>query len=643
MKVAKPDYFHGERNKLDDWVNQMMMYFVLEGISNEPKRTLIATSFLRGEAQHWIRPKLTRMLEDRTDTDGIFTTWDGFTTAIRNVYGLSNDKQVAIRMIQHLTQKSSASQYTAKFQEYSTKTEWDNQALMTMYYRGLKESVKDELMRYGHDQSTLANMMKAAIEVDDALYERFMEKRHTGQFRGRSGYATSGRTVGQQRRDLDAMELDSTQPRPRKGKDGGRGKQHAPGKKRNGPECYNCHKVGHYARDCRGKKMRPLQEVNVMSTSRDNDPPTDKGRGAYDTSHQTTKETDHKHAVLHWRFCYEDQCQTHYSSKRDSGYFPHKPRKELNVLTTRQTNQQTRDDGTTARGRSPPPFAWEDTTLHEHQTPSPQMEPTPDDPTNTGSTRLPTPEVSPMRLPQPLLPTPLTTQLAAREAEQLATEESSEEEYTDDDEPDDNELIYFSVEGPNPIKKMILHIAQRHEEVFPKIQGKRRLNPHEFDYMQNELRRMFWNYRKINVEYNARLYVQDKPPMGSHFRTDGGYVAPDGTMITRTMRERVMTAKQRFGEMQQIQERWQNDEIDQGQLNKEIRDSMHQWIGTPPGQYLQPVWKAMILGHIKTTTKGPVNVQFSPGKVTLSPRQGPLHWEVSLESASSPTYFSKNE
>ncbi|KAK1028331.1 hypothetical protein LTR74_019013, partial [Friedmanniomyces endolithicus] len=57
------------------------------------------------------------------------------------------------------------------------------------------DNVKDKLMRYGADQSTLLNLMKAAIEVDDKLYERTMEKKHNQNI-GRSGYATNGWTRG---------------------------------------------------------------------------------------------------------------------------------------------------------------------------------------------------------------------------------------------------------------------------------------------------------------------------------------------------------------------------------------------------------------------------------------------------------------
>ncbi|RMY64884.1 hypothetical protein D0862_15304 [Hortaea werneckii] len=158
-----------------------MIFFKEEGVRQDTKKTIIASSYLRGQAQQWIRPRLQQALNTFVET-------------IRNIYGLSNDKQVAIR-------------YTAKFREYSTKTSWNDQALTTMYYRGLKDNVKDELMRSSAAQDTLERLIIAAIEIDNKLYERQQEKRHNGQYRGRSSYNPTSWTRGS-RRDPNAMELD---------------------------------------------------------------------------------------------------------------------------------------------------------------------------------------------------------------------------------------------------------------------------------------------------------------------------------------------------------------------------------------------------------------------------------------------------
>ncbi|KAI6813192.1 hypothetical protein KC342_g16956 [Hortaea werneckii] len=216
VKVAKPEFFYGERSKLDDWLNQLMIFFKEEGVNKDTKKTIMASSYLRGQAQQWIRPRLQEALVTDKDPEGIFNNWDAYVETIRNIYGLSNDQQVAIRVIQHLVQKTSASQYTAKFREYSCKTGWNDQALTTMYYRGLKDNVKDELMRSGAAQNTLDRMIEAAIEIDDKLYERQQEKRHNGQYRGRSGYNPTSWTGGS-RRDPDAMELDIIQRKPKEG------------------------------------------------------------------------------------------------------------------------------------------------------------------------------------------------------------------------------------------------------------------------------------------------------------------------------------------------------------------------------------------------------------------------------------------
>ena len=72
-------------------------------------------------------------------------------------------------------------------------------------------------------------------------------------------------------------------------------------------------------------------------------------------------------------------------------------------------------------------------------------------------------------------------------------QESSDEE--SDDEPDDLEILHMSVDGPQPVITMILHIARVYEDVFPRMSGKRHINPRAFEDMLEQLRRKFWTYR----------------------------------------------------------------------------------------------------------------------------------------------------
>jgi len=49
---------------------------------------------------------------------------------------------------------------------------------MTMFKRGLKENVKDELMRSDARFDTIQTLVEIAIDVDDKLYKRAMKKRY---------------------------------------------------------------------------------------------------------------------------------------------------------------------------------------------------------------------------------------------------------------------------------------------------------------------------------------------------------------------------------------------------------------------------------------------------------------------------------
>lgn len=254
IRVAKPDLYQGDRNKLDDWFYQFDVYFKFNP-TDADKKTLLASTYLRGPAQHWLKPYLRKYLGEDSDDEGYFGNWVKFKKGMKAIFGTSNEQQTAIRVVQHLTQKTSASAYAAKFQEFAQLTEWDDEALATMFRRGLKDAVKDELMRYGGTTNGLENLITASIELDDKLYERSMEKRHWNGKNGfvgdrGPGYAKKGQQ-GNNYYGPMPMELDATERKPH-------GKHH--GKKT--IKCYACGKIGHMARNCRGKKMPP-QQINA--------------------------------------------------------------------------------------------------------------------------------------------------------------------------------------------------------------------------------------------------------------------------------------------------------------------------------------------------------------------------------------------
>jgi hypothetical protein len=224
-------------------------------------------------------------------------------------------------------------------------------------------------------------------------------------------------------------------------------------------------------------------------------------------------------------------------------------------------------------------------------------------------------------------------------------EEEQDNNYSDDEEPDHNEILHFSIDGPQPVLDMVLCISRQFEEVFPRIAGKRRLHPQKLDGLLGQLRSMFWKYRQVNLDYDTRHMIKEMVPIGSTFMGNGAYMMPDGRVVARQMRDRVKILQQRYDEIMSIQDLYQENVLTLQEMRSKMNEHMPQWHLPPletPGQPL-PVQRNMILGHVKAVTRGPVRIVGTQGRVVFTPRDGPLNWEICLENSDSPTYFSKNE
>jgi hypothetical protein len=498
-KVAKPDLYYGDRQGLDDWLNQMDLYFIFTPME-EAKKTIFASTYLRGRAQHWMKPMLQKFLDKREDTDGIIASFVKFKNEIRRIFGISNEDKVAVRLIQHIRQHTSASDYAAKFQEYAQITDWDDSALMTMYRRGLKENVKDELMRAGMKIEDLDDLIRASIEIDDNLYERAMERRHDVAPRGKSGYVpyrSNNNFKGkkfhrnnnyQDPYGLQPMELDVTEGRRSQGKKRYKGKSSM--------TCYGCGKQGHMARDCHSKNKVPRRQFNMTQRRSEGKEPE---RNEPEEPKPESMQLGHdRHELMSWTACYDDSCLIHYSSKMGSGWFPSRPRGRgkgyCNVITRK-------DD------------------LEEGEIEEEDVESDPE--------------------------------------EDHDEEESSDEE-SSDDEPDDH--LCDGREGihtlhayvPSCFTKMFDIMMKHGEDAFPSINGQRFLHPHNFDNMLDQIRHAFRDHRLVVVEYDFKAFIVERPPLGSTF-APAGYIIPSGERVNNSMRDGIRLLRSRYEQAQQQQ------------------------------------------------------------------------------------------
>ena len=97
------------------------MYFFFRG-TQKAQQTMVAATYMRGRAQHWMKPEVSAFLRDpgSYDAKGIMRSFEPFAKELKIIFGASEDAEenAAVRLIQTLKQKGSASDYTSRFKEY---------------------------------------------------------------------------------------------------------------------------------------------------------------------------------------------------------------------------------------------------------------------------------------------------------------------------------------------------------------------------------------------------------------------------------------------------------------------------------------------------------------------------------------------
>ena len=179
IKINKSNVFNENRHELKTWLIQIKLYFKFNKIADDEK-VLFATIYFCERTKHWIQSMLKGYLNEKLTTTAMFFFFE-FETKFRRIFDVFNEKQTTKRVIQHLAQRISASNYAAKFQKYAHLTTWNDVAFMIMFKKNFKKNVKNELMRDERFIKNLETLIEIAIDLNDKLYERIIKRRYLKQ------------------------------------------------------------------------------------------------------------------------------------------------------------------------------------------------------------------------------------------------------------------------------------------------------------------------------------------------------------------------------------------------------------------------------------------------------------------------------
>jgi hypothetical protein len=248
-KAPTPEKYHGERNiiTLGNWIFNVDRYMTLTGMPPE-KQVMYASTLLRGEAMLWFR-------SNYEDIDPGTLTWINIRTALREYFAPPNQDRRLNDEWALLRQDGTVYNYVSKLQALAMQmTGLTESAKLDKFIRGLKPKTRIEVEL--RDPKTCAEAYRLADRFDRIVYgykDTFLPSTPLYQPSTNSNQWDDNRGEPMlidsilQKRQSRAVQFNAASPTAHRS-------NNTKSNDRTKGLCFNCHKPGHLAKECRQPK-----------------------------------------------------------------------------------------------------------------------------------------------------------------------------------------------------------------------------------------------------------------------------------------------------------------------------------------------------------------------------------------------------
>lgn len=179
-KVPPPSEFTGKREDWKTFSSHLSLFFTANANQYPTDADKILFSISRlggGPAFKYMEQYIPDFAKPTESRPLIIASYTTFISTLSENFGIQNAHIVAEAQLRSLKQKGSAMDYTNKFLELASETDWNDSAKISQYRLGLKDAVQD-ILALTDEPTDFATFTSKAINVDKRLYARQVEKQN---------------------------------------------------------------------------------------------------------------------------------------------------------------------------------------------------------------------------------------------------------------------------------------------------------------------------------------------------------------------------------------------------------------------------------------------------------------------------------